>query len=200
MFPKEIKTIIKNLDIKSYDDFHVSGDMVYNVGDKYILKTSNQVERLEKEYNKDLWIEKYIISAKPILFIKENNTAFYLREYIKGDNLCDYKYLSNPDLLIELLVEASNIFNTALIPLEDKLAGKRLVHGDFCLPNILVLDNKVVGFIDLGDADISDPWIDYAWMIWSFEYNLGTNKHTPKLLEKLGIAFDEEKYNKYING
>ena len=44
---------------------------------------------------------------------------------------------------------------------------------------------------------IDDPWIDYAWCIWSLEYNLGTNKYTPELLKSLNIDFDKEKYDKF---
>ena len=60
-----------------------------------------------------------------------------------------------------------------------------------------VKDGRISGFIDLGDAGIGDPWRDYAWCIWSLEYNLKTNKYTPLLLKKLGITFDEEKFIKY---
>ena len=64
---------------------------------------------------------------------------------------------------------------------------------------IIVKDDKVVGFIDLGDSGIGDPWRDYAWSIWSLEYNLKTNKYTNLLLEKLNIKFDKEKFDRYIN-
>jgi aminoglycoside phosphotransferase len=44
---------------------------------------------------------------------------------------------------------------------------------------------------------VGDPWRDYAWCIWSLEYNTGSKTYTPLLLKKLGIAFDEDKYRKY---
>ena len=76
---------------------------------------------------------------------------------------------------------------------------KTLIHSDFCLTNILVKDDKVVGFIDLGDSGIGNPWRDYAWCIWSLEYNLKSTNYTPLSLKKLNITFDKEKYKKYIN-
>ena len=73
------------------------------------------------------------------------------------------------------------------------------VHGDMCLPNVLAIGDEVSGIIDTESCGLGDPWIDYAWCIWSFEYNMGTKEYTPILLEKLGIEFDEEKYKQYIN-
>ena len=68
---------------------------------------------------------------------------------------------------------------------------------DFCLPNILVRYNKVMGFIDTEASGIGDPWMDYAWCIWSFVYDLGTKQYTPLLLNALGIEFNQEKFDYY---
>lgn len=37
-----------------------------------------------------------------------------------------------------------------------------LSHGDFCLPNIFGMDDKVSGYIDLGRMGIADKWCDIA--------------------------------------
>lgn len=201
MFPDNIKKIINNLTVTEILDCHRSGDSVFSIGDKYILKISENISRLEEEYNKDTWISKYISSPKPVQFIVESGKAFYIREYLPGDMLCLEKYLRNPLLVIELLVEAINILHNVEVNDNKYIIDKNyntLIHGDFCLPNILVKDNKVVGFIDLGDSGIGDPWRDYAWCIWSLEYNLKTNKYTKILLDKLGIEFNKEKYQYYI--
>ena len=44
-------------------------------------------------------------------------------------------------------------------------------HGDYCLPNSFIKDNKTVGFIDLGNAGIADKWQDLALCIRSLEHN-----------------------------
>lgn len=202
MFPNEIVIVIKDLEAKEIVDFHRSGDSVYSFENKYILKVSDDIVRLKSEYEKDLWISKYVSSPKPIKFVCFENKAYYLREYLEGDVLCSNKYLENPILLIDLLSEGINILHNTKV--DDKKfvidnEYNTLIHGDFCLPNILAVNDKVVGFIDLGDSGIGDPWRDYAWCIWSLEYNLKTKDYTPLLLEKLNISFDEEKYRKYIN-
>lgn len=202
MFPKCINDLIKDKELIEIKDFHRSGDFVYSIGNCYILKVSNNIERLNEEYKKDLWISNYISSPKPILFFIENMKAYYLREYLFGDNLCADKYIKNPLLLIDILVEGCKLLHSVK-PSERCYVidegFETLVHGDYCLPNILAVDGKISGFIDLGDSGIGDPWRDYAWCIWSLEYNLKTTKYTPLLLEKLCITFDKNKYDKYIN-
>lgn len=48
MFPTKIKELIQGLNIKELSDFHVSGDKVFSVENKYILKISDNTKRLEK--------------------------------------------------------------------------------------------------------------------------------------------------------
>jgi kanamycin kinase/aminoglycoside 3'-phosphotransferase-3 len=81
-----------------------------------------------------------------------------------------------------------------------------LSHGDFCLPNIFLKDNKVSGFIDLGATGIGDKWRDIALCYRSLKHNVdGTfgNKIYPDvnpdlLLEELGIEPNNEKIRYYI--
>ncbi len=81
-----------------------------------------------------------------------------------------------------------------------------LSHGDFCLPNILIDDNKISGFIDLGAAGVGDKWRDIALCYRSLKHNVdGTfgRKIYPDvnpnlLLEELGIEPNNEKIRFYI--
>ena len=190
MFPSEIEKIIGEKDRVEIVDFHRSGDQVFAIEDKFILKISDNVSRLREEYEKDGWISGMISSPKPIIFTEDGGRAFYLREHLPGENLCKDEFLNNPEFLVELLVNAINTLHNAEILDKRYVLDEgydTLIHGDFCLPNILVKDGKISGFIDLGDAGIGDPWRDYAWCIWSLEYNLKTDAYTGLLLEKLGI-------------
>ena len=202
MFPYEIMKLIGNMEWREIVDFHRSGDTVYSIANKYILKVSENVPRLREEYEKDSWISRMISAPKPVIFLIEDGKAFYLREYLDGRNLCGDEFLSNPECLVDLLVNAINTLHNTEILDKKYILDKEydtLIHGDFCLPNILVKDGKISGFIDLGDSGIGDPWRDYAWCIWSLEYNLKTDAYTGLLLEKLGIEFDQEKFDKYTN-
>jgi len=82
-----------------------------------------------------------------------------------------------------------------------------LSHGDFCLPNIILENRQINGFIDLGKMGIADRWQDIALCYRSFRDNCTGKYHNkprqfsyhPDLLfEKLGIAPDWDKINYYL--
>lgn len=174
--PTKIKRLIESMKIEEIREGHCSGDLVYKIADKYILKVSSNVE---------------------------NERAYYLKTMVQGDNLLENKYLKNPYLTAEILAKAIKMIHSVDVAdceiFNGESEGNIFVHGDMCLPNVLATGNEVSGIIDTESCGIGDPWIDYAWCIWSFEYNMGTKEYTPILLEKLGIEFDEEKYKQYIN-
>lgn len=61
-----------------------------------------------------------------------------------------------------------------------------LLHGDYCLPNILLRDWRFSGFIDLDCAGVGDRHIDLFWGIWSLRFNLKTDAWTERFLDAYG--------------
>lgn len=74
------------------------------------------------------------------------------------------------------------------------LGSNCLIHGDFCLPNIMLDRWNFSGFIDLGNAGAADAHIDLFWCVWTLWFNLKTRKYTDYFLDAYGReAVDEEK-------
>ncbi len=70
-------------------------------------------------------------------------------------------------------------------------------HGDYCLPNIILLNSRVNGFIDLGRAGIADRYNDLAIASRSIRYNLGPDMET-LFFESYGLGrVDREKIAYY---
>jgi kanamycin kinase len=61
-----------------------------------------------------------------------------------------------------------------------------LIHGDYCLPNIMLDHWKFSGFIDLGNAGIGDRHIDLFWGIWTLWFNLKTDRYNDRFLDAYG--------------
>lgn len=200
--PDEIKDIVDGLGYIT-DNIGRSEDKVILFENRYILKISKDVNRIKRERDINEWLIGKIPCSKNICFIVENNLCYYLRTLLNGHSLIDKKYIDNPNTLIDALYTAITLLreleNYKCEYLSFESSGKAFIHGDLCLPNIYFDENNnFIGFIDLGGAGLGDPWQDYAWMLWSLEYNLKTTKYNSLLLKKLGIEFDEEKYNKFI--
>lgn len=66
------------------------------------------------------------------------------------------------------------------------LTDKVLLHGDYCLPNILLDDWKFSGFIDVGNGGVGDRHIDIFWGIWSLYFNLKSEAYSDRFLDAYG--------------
>ncbi len=71
-------------------------------------------------------------------------------------------------------------------------------HGDYCLPNIFLSDDKVSGFIDLGRSGIGDKWQDIALCVRSIKHNLKDDHYIDLFFEHLGIDANHDKVKYYI--
>ncbi len=61
-----------------------------------------------------------------------------------------------------------------------------LLHGDYCLPNVM-LDNWVFsGFIDLGNGGVGDRHVDLFWGTWTLNFNLGTDEYRERFYDAYG--------------
>lgn len=71
------------------------------------------------------------------------------------------------------------------------LKNDTLIHGDYCLPNIILDNWNFSGFIDLGNGGVGDLHIDVFWGAWTLWFNLKDEKYIPRFLD----AYGREKIN-----
>ena len=69
---------------------------------------------------------------------------------------------------------------------KDSLKQDTLIHGDYCLPNILLDRWHFSAFIDGGNGGVGDRHIDLFWGIWSLGFNTKTWDYTDRFLDVYG--------------
>ena len=61
-----------------------------------------------------------------------------------------------------------------------------LLHGDYCLPNIMLKDWAFSGFIDLGNGGVGDRHVDLFWGAWTLNFNLKTDRYRDRFFDAYG--------------
>ena len=61
-----------------------------------------------------------------------------------------------------------------------------LLHGDYCLPNIMLDNWRFSGFIDLGNGGVGDRHVDLFWGAWTLFFNLKTDAYRDRFLDAYG--------------
>ena len=89
--------------------------------------------------------------------------------------------------------------------LRDELAGIRadlppedvvFTHGDYCLPNVMILDGCLSGTIDWGYAGKGDRYLDFVAAYNTIRRNLG-NEWVPLFFREYGQELDQAKLSVY---
>ena len=61
-----------------------------------------------------------------------------------------------------------------------------LLHGDYCLPNIMLDDWCFSGFIDVGNGGTGDRHVDLFWGAWTLNFNLRTDAYRQRFFDAYG--------------
>lgn len=194
---------------------------VYAVGKDLYLKITPHLSELRRERDTNIWLEGKLPGGVTVPRVGAYDEVtdprdgikygYLLTTAVRGTPASSPPYIKDPVRLCDLLAEALHIFHSLSAngcpgkecsdTGETDLLGEQtqtVIHGDFCLPNIILHRSRVSGFVDLGQVTLGDPWEDYAWCLWSLAYNLKTDVYNQRLLDLIGITFDEEKYRKYV--
>jgi kanamycin kinase len=133
-------------------------------------------DRLARECAGLRWLQGRLPVPQVVAFDQVEAADALLTAAVPGTNLARLAKSAHPDYVVEMLASALRAFHLVSAedcPFEAYVPGESLVHGDACLPNIMVGDNGLSGYIDLGDMGVGDVEIDLSAAVWSLQYNLG---------------------------
>jgi kanamycin kinase len=75
------------------------------------------------------------------------------------------------------------------------LQADTLLHGDYCLPNVILDDWRFCGFVDLDSGGVGDRHVDLFWATWTLGFNLKTDRYRGRFIDAYGRGkVDEEMF------
>ncbi len=113
----------------------------------------------------------------------QNHTASYIETVEQNHQ----KGMFDPDFLPPVMGDMDK--NEAFAYFESHkhlLETNTLLHGDYCLPNILLNGWSFGGFIDLGNGGVGDRHVDLFWGAWTLAFNLGTDAYRDRFFDAYG--------------
>lgn len=194
-FPGDLHYILENANV--YDSSSNPTMKVYYSDLGYYIKVADK-NSLQNEAKMTGLFEKLGIGPKLVHYISADKDYMVTRSVDGKD--CT-QYLDNPERLCQVLAKAMKHLHSldikevptsqcmetyANIEKGKLLKCDTFIHGDFCLPNVMLEDWKFKGFIDLGLSGVGDKHIDIYWILWSLNYNLKTDKYTDYFLDLYG--------------
>lgn len=168
--------------------------------DEQLMEQVDSTVSLLADGLKMLWSVDISDCPRKLTFADDLKTAqHYLQNDMIDMDAVDFELLNNNgfDSLPQLFAWlCSNIPQSEYV----------LSHGDYCMPNVLIKNDRISGFIDLGDCAVSDKWKDISMCYISLKNNYsgyfgGKVYHgfSPDILfEKLGIEVDADKLKYYL--
>ena len=78
------------------------------------------------------------------------------------------------------------------------LTSRVLLHGDYCLPNVMQRGGRFAGFIDLDHGGVGERHIDLYWGAWSLQFNLKTDAYRQRFFDAYGRELVNEELLRVI--
>ncbi len=166
-------------------------------------------DSLKREALMTEWFAKKGL-AEHILQYVSYDRDYLLKKGVQGIDLTEKEWLEKPVELCQLYADTLKKIHaldpgglpedpicTAFINdgyKDPSLIADTVIHGDYCLPNVITKEGRFEGLIDLGQACLGDKHIDIYWALWSLNFNLKTDEYRDVFLDAYGRdQIDEEK-------
>lgn len=147
-----------------------------------------QAGDLKPERDRLAWLAGRLPVPEVVAFVHANGDDWMLTRELPGVPLYHPSLGWEPERVArrfgEILREIHSI-DASDCPFGDCAPGHVLIHGDYCLPNVLVEQGRLVGLVDVGRAGRGDPRDDLAAGLWTLHYNFG-HGYAPVFLDAYG--------------
>ena len=143
---------------------------------------------LEDERDRTVWMAGRLPAPEVLGLFHAFGDDWLLTRAVAGVPLHDPSLGWEPSLVARRLGEILrdiHAVDASGCPFGRPGKGNVLIHGDYCLPNVLVQDGRLSGLIDLGGAGLGDPQDDLAAGVWTLQYNYGAG-HAREFLDAYG--------------
>jgi kanamycin kinase len=169
----------------------------------YVLKIASP-GALAREAAMTRFLHGHGLAARVAAYASEARD-WLLTERLPGESCIGARYLAEPERLCDALAEcllrlhalpADGCPLLAQTGLSDNSPTPHdvVLHGDACLPNMLLNDWAFSGFVELGDGGVGDRHVDIYWALWSLQYNLKSDAYRGRFLDAYGrCLIDDER-------
>lgn len=200
-YPKELLPYLEGKQVFDSSCSEEARVLFIDAEEGYFLKMapkgSLKAEALMLKYFYDLGL------APEVLQHLTSDQDYLLSKKALGTDCTEQYILDQPERLVDVLASSMLMLHgldTKDCPLESQeyidkiegLAADVIIHGDFCLPNILLDRWQFSAFIDLGGAGLGDRHIDIYWALWSLAYNLKTDRYRDRFKDAYGRQLIQE--------
>ena len=160
----------------------------------YFLKTSAE-GTLETEAIMTKYFHSKGLSAEVCLYIR-GNRDYLITKKIPGEDGTAEHHISEPERLCKIFAETlarlhhTDFYDCPLKSITSTFvpnpAFTALIHGDYCLPNIMLDSFRFTGLNDLDHAGTGDPHRDISSALRTLNRNLKTDKYNSVFLDCYG--------------
>jgi aminoglycoside phosphotransferase len=122
------------------------------------------------------WLEGRWRVPQVLGFFTSSGDDWLMTRALEGEPMFHPSVGWRPERVAEklgVILRELHAADAAGCPFGTRKPGHVLVHGDYCLPNVLVRDGALSGLVDVGGAGLASPEIDLAAGVWTLQYNYG---------------------------
>lgn len=210
--PEAVRPFLRGAAVYDCSSSEQAQTLLIEGGERVFLKIS-QRGSLEREYRMAGFLHQHNLAPQALAYVSDTEHDYLLLAAVDGEDGTAAGHLAHPRKLAAVYGEYLRMLHTLptagcpygnrtrelLRDAEEKgadlgalkrygysAADNVVLHGDYCLPNLIMDRFAFRGFIDLGHGGVGDRHCDIYWGLWSLQYNLKTDGYNGMFLDTYG--------------